>query len=264
MSTLRAETRRLLSTPAWWRFALAGLAIGLLLTGGITLLGPEHMNPPMPGPDSPDGVRGLLGLLVLAAPVPVVLGSRTMTNEYAHRTIVPTLLGHPHRLRLVTAKLVVHLLAGSAYGLLLATGAVVGTLGACAALGLTPGLPAGEVVTLSLRLGGSMALYTVIGVGIGALVANPQACLVIAVGWFYLLESMLSAVPGLARAYPWLPGGAASALTGQSFVLDAIMRTTSGTPPRLLPAWGGAAVLLAYAAVLAAAALVTTLRRDVR
>ncbi|GAB48179.1 ABC transporter permease [Mobilicoccus pelagius] len=264
ITSLRAELLRLLGTPATGRFLLGGLAIGLFLTGGLVLLGPERMNPPMPLPDTPTAARGLLGVLVLSAPVPVLLGSRSMTDEYEHHTIVPTLTAQPRRAVVVLAKLLSALLTGLAYGAVLAVGAAVGMWGGCRLAGIHLGLEVPALLADVGRIGLAMALYTVIGVGIGALVPRPQLCLGLIVGWFYLAESLLSVVPGARSAYPWFPGGAAGAVTGQSFVLDALAQTSGTAPVELLPGWAGALVLLGYAAVAAGVALVTTLRVDVR
>ncbi|GAA1397469.1 ABC transporter permease [Luteococcus peritonei] len=261
---VHAETIRLTSTPMLRRFLLGALGVGLFLTGGLILMGPDHMNPPMPGPDTADGIRGLLGVLVLSAPIPVLLGSRLMTNETEHRTVVPTLLAQPNRQVVVTAKLLAALVVGLLYGAVLAVGALVGLYGGCAAAGITPALGVATVAPEVARIGLSMALYTLIGVGIGALLPRAQLCLAVAIGWFYLAESMLSALPALRSIYPFLPGGAASAITGQSFVLDAIQASTPGAPLQLLPAWLGALVLLGYAVLASLLALATTLRRDIR
>ena len=262
-ASIHAEFIRVVSTPALATFLLAGLGVGIFLTGGLILMGPENMNPPMAGPDTLDGLHGLLGVLVLGAPVPVLLGTRVMTDEQEHRTIVPTLLAQPRRYLVVTAKLVVAAAAGAGYGLCLSAGAMLGLYGGSALGGFVPAESATTVVVEVLRIGVAMMLYTVIGVGIGALIPRATACLAVAVGWFYLVESTASAVPGVQALYPWFPGGAASSITGQSFVLDAISRTTGGPPVQLLPEWLGAVVLLAYAVAASFLALGTTLRRDV-
>ncbi|MEU3847014.1 ABC transporter permease [Micrococcus terreus] len=263
-NSVHAEAIRLSATPNFPRFLLAGLAAALFLTGGLTVLGPEHMNPPMPGPDVPEGVHGLLGLLVLTAPIPVLMGASAMTTEFAHRTIIPTVLFQPRRHYVVLAKLAVMVVAGLVYGLVVAIGAVLGVFGGAWIARMDVAVPVLEVSVLALRIGLSMAFYTVIGVGIGALIPRPQAALIVIVGWFYLLESMLSAIPGIQSAYPWLPGGAASAITGQNFVLDAIASATGGGGVHLLPAAAGMAILLAYAFMASLLALATTLRNDIR
>lgn len=259
---IRAEAIRLLATPHFPCFLLAGLGVSLLLTAGLILLGPEHTNPPMPGPDVPDGIQGMLGLLVLTAPIPVLMGSRTMTAEYAHRSMVTTVLFQPRRHVIVAAKLTVMFCAGLLYGLVVAAGATIGLVAGAATTGVVLALPVLTIITLTLRIGLVMAFYTLIGVGIGALIPRPQIALGVIIGWFYFAESLLSAIPGIQRVYPFLPGGAASAITGQNFVLDAIAATTGGAGVHLLPSIGGMALLVGYAALAAGISLLTTLRGD--
>lgn len=263
MTDLHAERVRVTSTWAVSAYLGAGLLAALFLTGGLIVLGPERMNPPMPGADTPEGVEGLLGLLVLTAPIPVVLGARSMTGEYSHRTVVPTLLAQPRRSSVVLAKLVAMAAVGLLYGAVVGGAALVGLVAGSAVAGIELGQSTEEILSTVVRIGLVMALYTVVGVGIGALVPSVQASLVLIVGWFYLGESLLTAVPGLQTLYPWLPGGAAGALTGRSFVLDAIQRTSGGEAVTLLPPWLGATVLAGYGLVAALLALVITLRRDI-
>lgn len=260
---ISAEFLRAASTRAWGLHVLAGLAVGLFLTGGLIVMGPDNMNPPMPGPDTVEGVRGLLGILVLSAPIPLLLGTQLMTREFEHRTSVPTFLAEPRRHRVVMAKLVVGVALGASYGLVLAGAATVGVFAGCAVAGFDPALGWRPVSLAALRMGGAMAMYTLVGVGIGSLIPRAKVCIGIAVLWFYLLESMLTAVPGAQNLYPWLPGGAASAIAGQSFVLDAISRTAGSGAVVLLPVWAGGLVLVGYAALAASSAMVTTLRRGI-
>lgn len=262
MNAIAGELSRLRADRASGLLILAGPLIAIALTAGLSALGPEHMNPPMPGLETAEGVRGALGLLVLAAPVPFILGTRSMTREFEHRTIIPTLLAEPRRGRLIAAKLLVMFAAGLAYGAL-ALGAFAGVEAAAAATGLPPGLPHGEVARLAIGVGAGSALYTVLGAAVGALLQRSLWCLAVAVGWFYLGESLIPALPGGAALYPWMPGGAASALTGHSFIADGLSRTLGSGEVQLLPAWAGVLVLLAYAGTAVAVAFATTLRRDI-
>ncbi len=78
----------------------------------------------------------------------------------------------------------------------------------------------------------------------------------IAVVWTYIVEPILSGIPVLQVVGKWLPGGAASAL------MNIDIDTGLGRPD-LLPAWGGALILVAYGLLFAAVASATTVRRDI-
>ena len=107
-------------------------------------------------------------------------------------------------------------------------------------------------VLVGVMLG--LALYAVVGISIGALIKNQVAAIVIAIIWVLLIEPLVGVfIEGSSK---WLPGGA----------LNAAMNVTTQadlTSTDLLPIWGGALLLLAYAVVFATTALFTTVRRDI-
>jgi hypothetical protein len=89
--------------------------------------------------------------------------------------------------------------------------------------------------------------YAALGVGIGLLVRNQLVALVVAVGWFSVIESALAIlVPGVSR---FLPGGAFSGTD------------TAGLD--LLPLYAAVPLLAAYTAAISLVAARTTLRRDI-
>ncbi|PJT49563.1 ABC transporter permease, partial [Streptomyces albidoflavus] len=94
--------------------------------------------------------------------------------------------------------------------------------GALAARGVTPGLAAGTVWELLLRLALTMAVYTLLGVAMGALIRNMTVALAVVIGYLYMGELILMMIPGVNLVYPLLPGGATASLTSFTYVAEAV------------------------------------------
>lgn len=260
---IRAEFRRLLAARLWPVALLIAVVCGGGLIGLLTLLGPENFDPPMPGLDTESGVRAVLGMVGYTMFIPAVLGALAVPSEYRHRTIDVTFLFAPRRWQVLLSKLVTYGLAGVVYGLVLTgSGAVAFFVGA-AAQGITPGLSTGLILELFARLAVNMVVYTLIGVGAGALIRNQVAALAVVGGYFYLLEPLLAIIPGVSRLYPFLPAGATASLTGFSYVIDAAAEGLGTAPVQLLSPLGGGLLLVGYAAVAAVLAVAVPMRRDV-
>ena len=183
--------------------------------------------------------------------VVLVLGILALTQEFRFGTATPSFLVTPRRSRVLVAKLLAVALVGVGFAL----------VSAVLALGLGAGLlrlrddplvysaQVWQVLAASALV---MALYGPIGVGVGALVRNQIAAVVGALAYVFVVEQLVVALlPEVGR---WLPGGATAA------VLQ--LGETATTRGDLLPVWGGALVLVAYAVVLSAVGARSTLRRD--
>lgn len=97
-------------------------------------------------------------------------------------------------------------------------------------------------------LAAAVALYAVLGTGLGAVFRNPFAALVVGLLWLHGVEAVVVGMlhrPGLGR---WLPEGAATALTTPG----------DGT----LAMWAGGLVFAAYGLVLALLGGRLVVRRD--
>jgi ABC-2 type transport system permease protein len=241
---IRGEFRKLSTVRAPWLLLAAG---PLLVVAGITGLIQSGGNVHDPA------VQGkALGHVALAALFTLIFGVFAVAGEYRHATITDTFLSFPARGRVAAAKLAVYGVVGAAAGLLSSAVAVAVTAAWWAAKGGSFDFSAAGTWQ---TIGGGVAVniaFAAIGVGVGALIRNLAAAIAAALAWIAVVEGIVGQVLGseLAR---WLPFGASEALG----------RAAGIGPSKLLPQWGGGVLLAGYAAAFAAAAIVTTLRRDV-
>lgn len=177
-----------------------------------------------------------------------ILGAVSITGEFRHGTIRPTLLLTPRRERVVVAKVLSAVVWGGAFGLL---AVVVGTAVAVASLearSIDVALDSADYARLLFGGTATAALWAAIGVGLGALVRQQVATVAGLAIWLLFIESLL--VPFVPDVGRLAPGAAGAALAGID--LDAL----------LAPAAGGS-LLLAYAVAAVAAGAVSLARRDV-
>jgi ABC-2 type transport system permease protein len=214
--------------------AVAGLALSPEV-GGVALLEPT------------EGVRNAaLHLTSTGAVLVIVLGIIISAGEYRTQTATDTFLTTPRRSRVVTAKLAIGAILGLALG---ALGTAIGLPAAYLwfeAEGVA--FPAGHE-EVWLILGGVLlyaSLFAVLGVAFGSLVRNQIVAIVSALTFVLLLEQLLTQA-GASMA-EWFPGNAGAAVVR--------------TPGDFLDAGAGAALLLAYALLIALAGLVVVARRD--
>ncbi|TFV63645.1 ABC transporter permease [Geodermatophilus sp. DF01-2] len=250
---VRAEWTKLFTTRVW----IGLLAGACLLAGGsaalVTGLAGQPGGPPPVGTAQFEQLA--LAVASNAAVLSLILGIIGMTQEYRHRTATPTFLTTPRRGRVVVAKLLAYGLAGVPFALLVtAVTATVVTVYA-GARGAAPSLT-GDNLQVLVFAGLAIVVYTVIGVGLGALMRNQVGAIVGALVYLYVVEPLLSSFQATVDVFRWLPGGALRALT-----------TTAGGPPGvtldLLERWQGGLLLLGYGLVAAVLGTLLAVRRDV-
>jgi ABC-2 type transport system permease protein len=244
LAMIRSEFRKLGTVRGPWLLLAAG---PLLVVAGISGLAESGGN--LASPATQVKAFGHVGL---AALVTLVFGMLAVAGEYRYGGITDTFLSFPRRGRILAAKLAVYGLAGAAAGLAAAVTAIGTTAAWCAARNDSFHLwSAGSWRTIAGGVAVNIA-FAVIGTGLGALIRNLALAVAVALAWIAVIEGIAGQLlgAGLAR---WLPFSASEAL-GRASLFGA---------GRLLPQWGGGLVLLGYAGVFAAAALLSTLGRDV-
>lgn len=246
------EVRKLLSTRLWGWVLLAAVALTILF-GWLAIefaADPQNPTPPL---TSPGGQRtvfsvGFGGASALVA----VLGVVGMAGEYRHRTATATFLATPARGRVVGAKLMTYALAGAA----IAAGCVVATLVVAPPLlradGIVVSLTANGIPATLAAVLAAVALYGVMGAGLGALLRDQVAAASAVLIYLFVVEPVVTRVGALQAWTRYLPGPASQALTNISQAGQDLMH----------PLTGGLA-LATYATVLAVAGVAVTTRRDV-
>jgi ABC-2 type transport system permease protein len=232
---LNAEWRKLTTTRTFsGLLAGAGLvaAVGAFSTTSASTAPPWHM----------DVSLHEQTLWVLAAInggiFAIILGSRTFTDEFRHHTIAHTYIADPKRTRSTLAK------AGAAAASGILVGAV--TVAALVLLSLIMAASSdGEVAfhrsdlvpTAGLIV--AMALWAMVGAGLGAIIRNQVAVVATGLSWILMLENLGAGL--LEGAGRYLPGQAVHAMTQTGEAVD-------------LLASGAAGILMAgYAALLSPA-----------
>jgi ABC-type transport system involved in multi-copper enzyme maturation permease subunit len=250
---VRAEWTKLFTTRAW---------IGLLLGACVMAGGFAALFTGLAGRPTADGRPGIppvgtaqyeqfvLSVAANAAVLLLILGIIGMTQEYRHRTATPTFLTTPRRGRVVVGKLLAYALVSIPFALVVLAAELVVVLLYAGARGHAPALDGDNLRTLGAA-GLVLVVYSVIGVGVGALFRNQVGAIVGSLVFLYVVEPIVSSIGALQAAYKWLPGGAVQAIT------------SSFRAPELLQPWQGLLLLLGYGLLAALLGTVFAVRRDV-
>jgi ABC-2 type transport system permease protein len=240
-----AELFKLRTTRTSWGVTLGSLALVLIISTIAALAGEFSSGDEAPGVDLIE-IAGLVQVFAL------VLGILIVATEFRHGTITPSLLVVPERIRLVVAKLVAALGAGALLGLVGAALCVAIVFPVLSSRDIDAGAGAAEVLELVAGQAAATALFAAIGIGLGALIRNQVGAIIGALGWLFLVEPLLSIIPGFNDALlKWSPSGAASATAGTNSLDDPLAQIPAGL------------LLAAYAAAFVAAGILVLRRRDV-
>ena len=250
-ATLTAELRKLRATRTTVAAALVVAGMSAVVATANVLLAGKDDNPALDADTFQHVVRAPTAIVGFAM---LVVGVLASAGEYRHNTIVPSLLAQPRRARLAAAKVQ----AVAVVGLVVAAvSAVVSSAVGWALLSSrdAPAADLGPVPSGLLVLGGTAAVYGVLGVGLGLLLRSQAVAMTVALVWYFVVEQVAPMVLRAPHAATWLPGGAADAFTGLG---DPASSSAAG---QVAP-WLGGGLLTAYALGLAALATAALVRRD--
>ncbi|MEO5852515.1 MAG: ABC transporter permease [Nocardioides sp.] len=264
-AAVRAELLKLFTTRLWWGMAIAvfvagagfALLFGILLTSDTLA---EQAGPGgIPTGDSVQIANSVYtGGLSVGYLLMLTIGVMQIGMEYRHKTITSTFLAIPRRARAMVGKVVALLVVAAGYGLLSLVGSV--SVGAIVLrLRGAEAFPSTEIVrTLALSLL-VLGLWALIGLGLGILIPNQVAALLIGIGTAWIVEPLLGLAikatdVGREHIAPYLPTEAT----------NAIINAVQSSPDDVRLSWWAAAFALGgWAALLAVPGIWRTVRQDV-
>jgi ABC-2 type transport system permease protein len=224
---IKAEFRKILTTKLWWVLLIPAVLLALGWAWGFSALITGIIND---AADS-DVVRefdipvdqlswssiALTRSMNIATIFPMVFGGLALASEISRKTITTSFLTAPNRAALLGAKAVTYVIWGVIYGAVVAGAASLGVI-----IGSdSKYLPAAGDWILIL-LSGILAclLWTLLGMGVGALLGSPVGTLVLLLIYALIVgpfgELILTGVTNGSHVAGFMPNGSANGLTGST------------------------------------------------
>jgi hypothetical protein len=267
-----AEFAKIFTVRIWWILAVILFGYIALLAGGLAWLFGGVLNGSFSADMVGTGAQGTPSTAALPALIysfaatvgyvfPVLLGALATTGEFRHQTLTPTFLAAPRRINVLLAKAFSLFVVGAGLGLVALLASVgVGAL-VLSGFGIDPLLTDAATWSLIGRSVLALGLWAMVGVGLGVLVPNQVASIVIVLAFTQFVEPLLrlasSFVEWTAQVGAFLPGAASDALVGASVFSLASPASTA------LDWWQGGLVLLGYALVAGLIGYFVSWKRDV-
>jgi ABC-2 type transport system permease protein len=224
---IKAEFRKILTTKLWW----ALLIPAVLLAAGWAWGASAWISGLISDASDEDFIRefdipieelswtsiALTRSMNIATVFPMVFGALALASEISRKTITTSFLTAPNRASVLGAKAVTYVLWGLIYGAVVAGAASLGVL--IGSQGRY--LPEADDWILILMAGVlACILWTLLGMGVGALLGSPVGALVILLIYALLVgpvgELILFGVTEGSHAPGLMPNGSANGLTGST------------------------------------------------
>jgi hypothetical protein len=246
---VRAELVKLRTTQVWLWLLLAvlGIAVLVVLGGFLSSDGVTTEN------DVPDVFASANNASIAV----FVLGVLGVTTEFRYQTITPTVLVTPSRWTLITAKMIAYAILGMAYALSVIIVQLAMTLPWLAARGISFDLGDPDLRRSIFGLFLVLALYGIVGLGVGALLRNQIVAVTVGVIFLLILQNLLLAIPGVRQGWAYTPAGATVS------ILYSAADASPDSSITLLGPLGGVGVLLLWAFVPAIIGAAFTMNRDI-
>lgn len=251
INLVRSEFAKLFTTKLWLWLLLGAIAFTALVVIITIATDGQSNNGGTPTLHTPEGLRNLFSSAGSANIWALILGAIAVTGEFRHQTVTPTFLASPHRGRVVIAKLITYAIVGIGYGIATIVVALAIALPWLSGKNIDVSLGSNGIPGVLVGVAAGVAVYALLGVGIGALIRNQIAAVVGGLVYLFLLEPIIANIPKVKDYYKYFPGGAISALTRRFVGVD------------LLQPYQGGLLLIGYGLVFAILGTWIAVRRDV-
>jgi ABC-type transport system involved in multi-copper enzyme maturation permease subunit len=259
ISIIRSEWLKLRTTAVPWVLTGIALLINALLILVIFLNRPGD-NGPGSGPSTAGYIvphttqqlRNLVGSGFQGYIFALLLGTLIVTTEFRHKTVTTSFLVTPVRTKLVAGKLITSAILGALLAVIMLVATVIGGGITLAARGGSFSDMVHQIPAVAPGMILVFALFAMLGVGIGSVLTNQVAAIIVVLGWFIILEGILVSL--VHSAERWVPTGAATA---------AANLTRGSRDFGLFNWWQGALLMLFYGLAFAAIGSLILTRRDI-
>jgi hypothetical protein len=268
VAATRSEYTKQFSTAGWWVLAIVLVAYVGFTAAALAFVFGGLASGELTGANGPAlSSAGVPSLVYSSATAvgyvfPLLIGTLMVTTEFRHKTLTPTFLSTPRRGVVLVGKFAVGIVVGLLYGILGSIAAVAAGAGVLSVFGIDAQLGTSDTWVLIGRMLLAFALWALVGIGVGTVVRNQVAAIVIVLAVTLFIEPIVRTVGGLVEGFGgvvrWFPSAASDALVGQT-----IFGTMGAGDNSGLEWWVGGLVLLGYAVVFLVIGFFTTWRRDV-
>jgi ABC-2 type transport system permease protein len=224
---VKAEFRKILTTKLWWALLIPAVLLALGWAWGFSAAASS-----LADGISSTGIMQAAGIRIdqmswaalaltrsmnIATVFPMVFGALALASEISRKTITTSFLTAPNRSILLGAKAITYVTWGAIYGIVVAGAASIGILiGSRSAL-----LPStGDWILVLLSGVLACIFWTLLGMGVGALLGSPVGTLVLLLVYALVVgpfgELILTAVTDGSHVAGWMPNGSANGLTGST------------------------------------------------
>jgi len=243
---VRAELLKVRTTRGWWVYLIL-----IVLLVGLAVAGDVGSNADLRSQQ--EFQVGLVEAAGFGAVLAMILAITMVTTEFRHGTITPTFLAAPSRERVLASKALAGTLVFLFFGALSLAVVAAVALPWLTITGDEIHLLEGEVATRAAETLLSVVLWGLMGIAIGSVVHSQVAALVGTLVWIFVVENLLVGLLGL------LDGEGVTAYLPFR-VLDAADGTGGDN---LISYWPAVAVSLGWIALIGAAGVWRTSRRDI-